>query len=92
MPLGLHIPSGVIVNIDGKLKVKANLMECKAKGCRAIFAVTPKMLKLMQSGSKVSITIRDSNTRKGILLTYSLTDFAKAYKKFKSVNKIARKN
>lgn len=92
MPLGLHIPSGVIVNIDQKIKIKANLIECKTIGCRAIFGITPKMIKLLQSGSKVTITIRDSNTRKGILLTYSLSNFAKAYKKFKSLNKLAKSN
>ena len=84
VPLGLHIPSGVKVTIDNSISFKANLVECKQRGCRALFATSSKLLNFLNKGKKISITIVDSNSRKPVILSYSLTDFTKIYSQFAS--------
>lgn len=79
MPLGMHIPSGAIVKIDDKLAFKANLIECKNKGCRALFAAKDKIINHMKAGKKVSIIIVDSSSRKHLALSYSLKGFTSVY-------------
>lgn len=86
LPLGLHIPSGVTVQIDKSISLKANLIECKASGCRAIFNVQNKVLAHMLTGQKINILIVDSKSRKKLRLSYSLKDFDKTYKAFVATN------
>ncbi len=82
LPLGLHIPSGVRLSFDNKVKVKANLVECKLKGCRALFTAEKIIIEQMKKGKTVHITIVDSKTRKGLKLQYGLKGFSKIYKEF----------
>ncbi len=82
VPLGLHIPSGVKVTVDNKISFKANLIECKNKGCRALFATSEKLLGVLNAGEKLTILIVDSKTRKTLKLSYSLQGFPKVYQKF----------
>lgn len=82
LPLGLHIPSGIKIRFDNKVTVKANLIECKTKGCRALFTAEQKIIDQMQKGKTVYITIVDSRSRKKLRLQYSLKGFTKIYKQF----------
>ena len=82
VPLGLHIPSGVKVTIDNTISFKANLVECKQKGCRALFATSGKLLNYLNTGKKASIIIVDSKTRKKVILSYYLNGFPKIYSQF----------
>lgn len=86
LPLGLHIPSGVTVMIDKKITLKANLVECKAAGCRAVFNVKHNVLAHMLTGKKINVVIVDSQSRKKLRLAYSLKDFDKTYKAFAALN------
>lgn len=86
LPLGLHIPSGVTVQIDKSLNFKANLIECKSAGCRAIFNVKHNVLAHMLTGKKINVVIVDSQSRKQLRLAYSLKDFDKTYKAFAALN------
>ncbi len=49
LPLSLHLPSGVKVFFDGKHGMNANLIECKLKGCRALFQAPKKVIALMKT-------------------------------------------
>lgn len=82
LPLGLHIPSGVNINFDKKVSVKANLVECRVKGCRAIFTAEKVIVDQMKRGNNMFITIIDSKSRKGLRLQYSLVGFTKTYNEF----------
>ncbi len=85
LPLGLHIPSGVTVQVDKKITIKANLIECKAAGCRAIFNVSKNVLNHMLDGKKVNVVIVDSKSRKQLRLGYSLAGFDQTYKAFAAI-------
>lgn len=82
LPLGLHIPSGVTIKIDEQITFTANLIECKTKGCRAMFPVSDKVLNHMIIGDKIKVVIVDSKSRKPLTLRYSLKGFGKSYKAF----------
>lgn len=92
LPLGLHLPSGVQIKVDDKLNLQAKLIECKLKGCRAIFQASPKIIDQLKKGKNIYIQIRDSKTRKNIILTYYLKGFSKAYEAFANTNKLAKSN
>lgn len=79
LPLGLHIPSGVILKIDDHISIKAKLIDCYNKGCRAMFTVSDKIKLAMQKGSLVSVFIVDSKSRNKLLLSYSLIGFTKTW-------------
>ena len=82
LPLGLHIPSGIKISFDKKVRVKANLVECKLKGCRALFTAEKVIIDQMKKGQKIFITIVDSRSRKALQLQYGLKGFTKKYKEF----------
>lgn len=80
LPLGFHIPSGIKITIDDKMTVSANLLECKIKGCRAVFPLDKNIIDALKVGHEVSIYLVDSNSRKSLELSYSLDGFSKTYK------------
>lgn len=80
LPLGFHVPSGIKIQVDDSLSFNAKLLECKRKGCRAIFNANAKILKKLKSGKTINIMLVDSNSRKSLILTYSLKGFSKVYK------------
>lgn len=79
IPLGLHIPSGITIRVDERVKAPAKLIECNRIGCRALFHVKDEILKAMQQGSSITITMLDAKSRKPLTLTYSLIGFSKIY-------------
>ncbi len=82
IPLGLHIPSGVIIRVDKKVTIKATLVDCLKKGCRAVFNATSKVIDAMQKGSYATVHIVDSKSRKKLILNYSLVGFTKTWSSF----------
>lgn len=79
IPLGLHIPSGITIRIDDRVKAPAKLIECNRIGCRALLLVKDEILKAMQQGSIITITMVDAKSRKPLTLSYSLIGFSKIY-------------
>jgi len=82
LPLGIHIPSGITVNFDNKISVKANLLDCEMVGCRAIFTVEEIILDQMKKGDSIRVRMVDSQSRKGLVFQYSLYGFAFVYENF----------
>ena len=80
LPLGFHIPSGIEVTIDNKITFKANLLECKSKGCRAIFPLDENIISALKKGHEISFHLIDSDSRKSLELSYSLAGFSKTYR------------
>lgn len=87
VPLGYHVPSGIKVRLDDKNIIHAKLIECNAKGCKAIFALKPGHLKTLQRGEKISIQLKDAKSRKNINLHYSLKGFSKTWKNYAQSNR-----
>lgn len=88
LPLGLHIPSGVTIKIDESISFKANLLDCKKAGCRAVFPVSDKIFNHMIIGDKIKVIILDSTSRKSLSLNYTLNNFGKSYKAFLAKKKL----
>lgn len=79
LPLGFHVPSGIKINVESKISFNAKLLECKSKGCRAVFEANDKIIDHFIKSKMITIKLVDSKTRKGLALTYSLAGFKKIY-------------
>ena len=84
LPLGIHIPSSVKIRVDGaKRLIPATLLDCNvSSGCRAAFAVTPKILTSFKAGRVVTFTVVDGAKQRAVTFKFSLDGFTKAHRKF----------
>jgi invasion protein IalB len=65
VPLGIHIPSGVILVIDGK-QVPMTLLKCVQEGCQAVAPLTKAHTDLMKKAKLVAVGFVDEFTRKAL--------------------------
>lgn len=79
IPLGFHVPTGIHINIDKKIRFKAKLIDCHANGCRAIFTANPRVLSALATGKYAHITLRDSISRKQLSINFSLFGFERIW-------------
>lgn len=93
VPLGISLPAGILVSIDGKDKFKPLLLDCAVKeGCRAAFDLTGQILESLKKGKSLSVSVVDSKKKREITFTYKLSKFAKAFADFeKSYRKTIKK-
>lgn len=83
VPLGISLPAGILVSIDGKDKFKPLLLDCAVKeGCRAAFDLTGQILESLKKGKSLSVSVVDSKKKREITFTYKLSKFAKAFADF----------
>ena len=85
LPLGLHIPNGVILSFDkGRTAdFKLRLLDCKQAGCRAVAPLSPSLEQRLRREIFVAVVIRDSESRKDIALNMPLIGFSKSLDKLK---------
>ncbi len=77
-PLGVFLPNGIAIEIDGKPFGRFPFISCPSVGCLTVVPITPKALTAMQKGSKANMIIY-RNQAQGIGLALSLKGFSKAY-------------
>jgi len=83
LPLGIHIPAGVTVQIDKTKPFKAELVDCRVdEGCRAAFDFTSEMQSLMKGGRQISFAVIDARNKRKVTFNFSLMKFTDAYKEF----------
>lgn len=80
LPLGLHIPSGVGIQIDDGEAFGAELIACGPGGCHAIFEATALVMASMRNGYDFKTRIVNARTLKAVGLKFSLIGFTKTAK------------
>ena len=81
-PLGLFLPAGITVDVDGDMAQNYPLQTCNANGCYAGFPITDQLLGRMQNGGKLNVIFQYLD-KKPFTLPMSLTGFTEAYGRIK---------
>jgi len=79
-PLGVILPNGLGLNIDGKDLGRAYFVRCMADGCFAEVILKDELLTTMQSGTSATFIIFAS-PEEGIGIPVDLTGFKDGYSK-----------
>jgi invasion protein IalB len=82
VPLGLFLPAGVTVDIDGDMARNYPLQTCNANGCFVGFPLSDDQLKRMLTGGRLNVTFQYLN-KKPVILPMSLEGFTDAYNRIK---------
>ncbi len=82
LPLGLYIPGGVSLDVDGAASQKLDLQTCDRTGCFATAQLADATLAAMQKGKKLDLVFQ-SVSKRNVTLPLQLTGFAAAYQKIK---------
>lgn len=81
-PLGIFLPAGITVDVDGDMAQNYPLQTCNDRGCFAGFPVSDQMLNRMLNGGKLNIIFQFLD-RKPFTLPMSLAGFTEAYGRIK---------
>jgi invasion protein IalB len=81
-PLGLFLPAGITVDVDGDMAQNYPLQTCNNNGCYAGFPVSDQMLNRMSNGGKLNIIFQYLD-KKPFTLPMSLAGFKEAYNRIK---------
>ncbi|MGE0005105.1 MAG: invasion associated locus B family protein [Parvibaculaceae bacterium] len=81
-PLGLFIPAGITVDVDGDMAQNYPLQTCNANGCYAGFPITDQLLARMLNGGKLNVIFQYLD-KKPFTLPMSLTGFTEAFGRIK---------
>lgn len=79
LPLGMRLPPGVRVRVDGHKSVKLPVELCTIHNCRANMLLKPSQLAQLRAGHTAHITIQDPSGRR-LTLDASLMGFTSALK------------
>ena len=80
LPLGLFLPAGVIVQLEGQRPQQLQVQTCDSKGCYAGASVSSNMLAVMKQSERLTIIFEDLPKNK-ISVPVPLKGFAEAYQK-----------
>jgi invasion protein IalB len=80
LPLGLFLPAGVTVQLDGQKPQQLQVQTCDSKGCYAGTVVSSSMLAAMKQNEHLTIIFEDLPKNK-ITVPVPLKGFAEAYQK-----------
>jgi len=78
-PLGVLLPGGLGLTVDGKDLGRTTFLRCLPSGCLADVPLAKKILRLFKSGKKATFVVFET-PKKGIGLPVSLTGFTAGYK------------
>lgn len=81
-PLGLFLPAGITVDIDGEMAQNYPVQTCNNNGCFAGFPISDQVLARMQNGGKFNVIFQYLD-KKPFTLPMSLTGFTEAYGRIK---------
>jgi invasion protein IalB len=77
VPIGVYLPTGVALEIDGAAIGRAPFVRCRPQICEAFAEISPESLGKMQKGTAANFTIYDAPGL-GIPLKVSLEGFSAA--------------
>ncbi len=78
-PLGVLLPGGLGLKVDGKDMGRTTFLRCLPSGCLADVPLEKKILKLFKSGKRATFVVFET-PKKGIGLPVSLTGFTAGFK------------
>jgi invasion protein IalB len=81
-PLGLFLPAGITVDVDGDMAQNYPVQTCNSNGCFAGFPITDQLLNRMQNGGKFNVIFQYLD-KKPFTLPMSLAGFSEAYGRIK---------
>jgi len=79
-PLGLYLPSGVRLTVDGVTAETLALQTCDTRGCYAGGKVSPELLAAMKNGTTLSIDF-ESLQRQPLNVPMTLSGFTASFAK-----------
>lgn len=82
LPLGLFLPAGINVDVDGDMMQNQAFQTCNNGGCFVGFPISDALLKQMFNGGKFNITFQYLD-KKPVTLPMSLSGFTETYNKIK---------
>lgn len=85
LPTGLHIPSGVVSDIDGAAPIRSTLILCDARFCLARLTATQAIVDQMKKGHSLVTRIVDPRSAKAVDLRFSLKGFTKTLNELSGV-------
>jgi invasion protein IalB len=71
LPLGISLPPGASLELDGGVSLQFPIERCEAKGCQAGFRITPEFLEALKTAQEARVTFYDG-TRHPIDVKLSL--------------------
>jgi len=80
VPIGLYLPSGLMLQIDESKPEQLALQTCDLKGCYAATQISSELLTLMKEGKQLTITFQNL-AKNNVAVRLTLDNFAEAYKK-----------
>ena len=80
LPMGLFLPDGIKVSIDGKNPLSLKIQTCNREGCFAGSAISSDMLASMIRGKRLTITFSNL-AKKKITVPVVLEGFGQSYQK-----------
>jgi invasion protein IalB len=78
LPLGLFLPTGVVLTIPGTEPVRVIIQTCQPQGCRAGLILAADVLAALKKADSAQVTV-ESAERKKLSTTISLKGFSKAF-------------
>jgi len=82
LPLGLHLPSGLKVQVDEGKSFDVPVETCEARGCFATVSIAPDLLTALKTGKQFRISFQNM-AKEPITIPMQLNDFATAFEKIK---------
>jgi invasion protein IalB len=79
-PLGLYLPAGIAIDVDGKLEQKFEVQTCDANGCYAGAPISEELLAGMFRGQGLNLSIQNLGRQK-ITMTATLVGFTAAFQR-----------
>ena len=79
-PLGLLIPAGVAIDIDGAAKTELEIQTCDGGGCYANATISDDLLANLTRGQKLNITFQNLS-KQPVTITASLVGFTAAFQR-----------
>lgn len=78
LPLGISLPPGAKMSIDGNKQYELQIERCEVNGCRAGLKLPPRLVERFQLGSSLSVQFHDAQ-RRPIEVPLSLDGFKDGY-------------
>ncbi len=81
-PLGLYLPAGLAINVDGASEQALELQTCDANGCYAGSPVSEALLSAMTRGQKLNLVFQGLNLQP-VTISADLNGFTAAFQRLR---------
>ena len=77
LPLGLNLPQGVVLHIEGTDEIRTPIQTCTESGCIALMTVSQEFVEAMKAGDSLSLKMQNA-TGRNVDMVLSLKGFSQA--------------